>query len=242
MGTMLDTIENAIIPEQEAETEVQPGTAQPVDGIIETQLTQEITALWSDHVRLSTSRKATAKELRQIRASLAERLHEMKCLLSRPGRLGQWRGWLRQQGIPRSTADRLASRHAETLGIENGNVPSGAIPEPAKPTAEKLAETVWPSLKKVLTTGESVVEFIGCIAEVSGVPHEWREIGLMIFYPVPEAADGLPGSAVASPPTGSASQPSDEASAITEEPGEEIPATAAAAGETAAATSNGDVQ
>jgi hypothetical protein len=75
--------------------------------------------------------------------------------------------------------------------------------------------------QKVLTTGESVVEFIGCIAKVSGVPHEWREIGLMIFYPVPEAADGLPGSAIAFPPAGPASPPSDEASAITEEPAAE---------------------
>jgi hypothetical protein len=142
----------------------------------------------------------------------------MKSLLSRPGRGGQWRGWLRQRGIPRSTADRLVARHAETLCSHDENVLSGAISEPAKPTAEKLAETVWPSLKKVLVTAESVIEFIGRIAEVSGVPHEWREIGLMIFYPVPEATDGLPSSAIASPPAGPASQPSDEASAITEAP------------------------
>jgi hypothetical protein len=145
----------------------------------------------------------------------------MKSLLSRPGRGGQWRGWLKQRGIPRSTADRLVARHAETLCADGENVPTGAISEPAKPTAEKLAETVWPSLKKVLVTGESVVEFIGRIAKVSGVAHEWREIGLMIFYPVPEAADGLPGSAIAFPPAGPASPPSDEASAVTEEPAAE---------------------
>jgi hypothetical protein len=214
MGTMLEIVANALIPEAEA----QSGTTRPDGTEIETQLTEEISSLWSDHVRLSANHKTTAKELRQIRASLAERLAAMKSLLSRPGRGGQWRGWLKQRGIPRSTADRLVARHAETLCADNENVPTGAISEPAKPTAEKLAETVWPSLKKVLVTAESVIEFIGRIAEVSGVPHEWREIGLMIFYPVPEATDGLPSSAIASPPAGPASQPSDEASAITEAP------------------------
>ncbi len=239
MGTMLETIENTIIPEAEA----QPGTTQPDDGANETQPTQEISDLWSDHVRLSANHKTTAKELRQIRASLAERLAAMKSLLSRPGRGGQWRGWLRQRGIPRSTADRLVARHAETLCSHDENVLSGAISEPAKPTAEKLAETVWPSLRKVLTTGESVVEFIGCFAKVSGVAHEWREEGLMIFHAVPQAADGLPGSAIASPPTGPASQPSDEAPAITKEPGEETVMATPANEDVAliAATSNGDV-
>jgi len=108
-------------------------------------------------------------------------------------------------------------------------VPTGAISEPAKPTAEKLAETVWSSLTKVLTTTELVVEFLGSIAKISGVAHEWRQEGLMIFNPVPKAADGLPGSAIASPPTGPASQPSDEASEITDEPGEETPAAPPAA-------------
>ena len=238
MGTIVEIVENALIPEPEAEA--QSGTVQPDDGAIENQLTEEINTLWSSHVRLSTSRKATSKEMRQIRASLAERLYAMKSLLSCPGRGGQWRSWLRERGIPRSTADRLAARQAETLDGDNEeNVLTGAISEPAKPTAEKLAETVWPSLKKVLTTGESVVEFIGCIAEISGVGHEQREEGLVIFNLVGKPADDLPGSVSVAQPV---PQPSDEAPAITEEPGEEIPATAAAAGQTAAATSNGDVQ
>jgi hypothetical protein len=237
---MLEAIQNAIIPEPEPEAETQPGTTQPDDGTIETQLTQEISTLWSDHVRLSADRKATAKELRQIRASLAERLVAMKSLLSRPGRGGQWRSWLRERGIPRSTADRLVARHAETLCSHDENVPTGAISEPAKPAAEKLATTVWPSLRKVLTTGESVVEFIGCIAKVSGVAHEWRQEGLMIFNPVPRAADELSGSASATDP---APQLSDEVPAIAEEPGEETPAAPLVAAQPAAVAdaSNGDV-
>ena len=90
MGTMLEAIDNTIT--LEPKTEGQPGTAVADDSATENQLTAEITALWSDHVRLNGDRKATAKELRLIRARLAERLHEMKSLLSRPGCLGQWRG------------------------------------------------------------------------------------------------------------------------------------------------------
>src|ERR1039458_2637432 len=123
MDALVEAIQDVVVAEQETAT--QPDLAQPVDTIIETQLTEEISALWSDHLRLSADRKATAKDLRQVRAILAERLHAMKSLLSRPGRGGEWRGWLRQQAIPRSTADRLVSRHAETLGERN--VTSGGI-------------------------------------------------------------------------------------------------------------------
>jgi hypothetical protein len=233
MGTMLDTIENAIIPEQEAGTETQPGTTQPDDGAIETQLTEEISTLWSDHVRLSASRKTTSKELRQIRASLAERLHAMKSLLSHPGRGGQWRGWLKQRGIPRSTADRLVARHAETLGSDNeGNVPTGAISNSPEESAEQLAKSVWQRFRKVLATDECVIRFIGCIAEISGVGHEQRAEGLVILKPAPKAAAELPESASATDP---APQPSDGGDVSTEEPAAEAAATPPAAGQVAAA-------
>lgn len=109
---MLETIQNAITPESETGIETQSITTQADDSTFENQLTVEIKTLWSDNVRLSSDRKATAKELRQIRASLAERLYAMKSLLSRPGRGGQWRSWLKERGIPRSSADRLCDRHA----------------------------------------------------------------------------------------------------------------------------------
>ncbi len=237
MGTIVEIVENALISEPEAEA--QPGTVQPDGTANETQLAEEISTLWSSHVRLSADRKATGKELRQIRVSLAAKLYAMKSLLSRPGRLGQWRGWLRQQGIPRSTADRLVSRHAETLVGDNGNVPTGAISEPGEANAEKLAKDVWLRIGKLLTTHESILRFIGCIVTASGIAHEQREEGLVIFNLARKPADELPGSVSVAQPV---PQPSDEAPAITEEPGEEIPATAAAAGQTAAATSNGDVQ
>ena len=149
MDAMVDAIQMVIAAEPGTET--QPNPTQPDDGIIETQLTEEISGLWTEHTRLSADRRATAKDLRKIRASLAERLAAMKSLLSRPGRLGQWRGWLRQRGIPRSTADRLVSRHAETLCAENENVPTGAASEQAKPAPEKLAATPYTRRAQAVT-------------------------------------------------------------------------------------------
>jgi hypothetical protein len=215
---MLETVENNIVHELEPEAEAQPGTTQPDDSTNENQLTEEISTLWSDHVRLSASRKTTSKELRQIRASLTERLHAMKSLLSHPGRGGQWRGWLKQRGIPRSTADRLVSRYSETLCSRDENVPTGAISGPGEADAEKLAKNVWLRIGKLLTTHESILRFIGCIVTASGVAHEQREEGLVIFNLVGKPADDLPGSVSVAQPV---PQPSDEAPAITEKPAAE---------------------
>jgi hypothetical protein len=259
MDAIVDAVQDVVTAEQEAVA--QPGTAQPDDGATETRLTQEISELWSSHLRLSGDRKATSKELRLVRARLAERLLAMKQILCRAGRAGQWRSWLRQQHIPRSTADRLAMRHAETLGGDDGNVPTGAIPEPATPTAEKLAKVVWSSsLKKVLVTGESVFQFLASIAQISGIPHEQRQEGLMIFNPVPKAADEVPASAPAAdpapqPPEGGnaipaeasaaepAPQPSGETPGSIEQPAAETTAAPTEVGleATAAETSNGNV-
>ena len=253
---MVETVENNVA--QEPQAEAQPGTTQPDDSAIENQLTQEITTLWSDHVRLSTDRKTTAKELRQIRARLAERLHEMKSLLCRPdrGRASQWRGWLRQQGIPRSTADRLVARYDETLCRHSESMPSGAPSEPVPLTVEELAKGVWQRVGKILSTDELVVRFIGCIAEISGVGHEQRDEGLLIFKPAPKAADEVPASAPAAgpapqPPQGGnaipaetsaaepAPQPSCETPASIEQPAAETAATPPAAEQAAAAADAG---
>jgi hypothetical protein len=53
MATMVETIQNAIIPE--LEVDAQPGTTQPDDSTNENQLTEEINTLWSNHLRLSAS-------------------------------------------------------------------------------------------------------------------------------------------------------------------------------------------
>ena len=236
MDALVEAIQDVVIAEPE--TEVQPDQTQPDESAVEMQLTEEINTLWSDHVRLSANRRVTARELRQIRSTLAERLYEMKSLLSRPGRGGQWRSWLREKGINRSTADRLCDRHAETLGI--GNAPSEAITEPTVTAAEKLASVVWSRFRKVLVSDEVFIDFIGRIAELAGFGHEQRAEGFVIFKLVPKAPVESPESAPATVP---APQPSDEVTAIAEEPREEPAAASTELGlaVVAAETSSGDV-
>lgn len=194
-------------------TTAEPGSEE------EQKLAEEIARLWEVHAQAKTSVKKTKAELKAIRERLSERLYEMKQLLARPGRNGQWSAWLKEHKISRASADRLVQRFAATLpGHES---PHEAASSQPIGTAEELARGVWPSFRKVLSTHQAVVEFLGCIAEISGVPHEWREEGLVIFNPVPKAADELPGSAS---PTDHTCQPSDEAAAMTEEPAVETAA------------------
>ncbi len=260
MDAILYAVQDIVAAEPDAGE--QQGTAQPDDGATETRLKEEITTLWSEHTRLSADRRATSKELRLLRARLAERLHEMKSLLCRPdrGRASQWQGWLRQQGIPRSTADRLVARYDETLCRHGESMPSGAPSEPGPPTVEELAKGVWQHVGKILSTDELVVRFIGWIAEISGVGHEQRDEGLLIFKPTPKAADEATASALAAgtapqPPQGGnampaetsaaepAPQPSCETSAAIERPAAKTAATPTEIGleATAAETSNGNV-
>ena len=175
----------------EPDPEVQPDPAQPDDVAIETQLTQEISVLWSDHLRLSANHKTTAKELRQLRAALAERLYAVKNLLARPGRGGEWRGWLRERAIPRSTADRLVSRHAENLGNENGNVLSGAISE-GEDTVEQMVQSVLPRLKRTLPDTQAVFKFIAAVGGAFGLRAETTEDCLMLSQPKTEQSEHSP--------------------------------------------------
>ena len=259
MDVILDAVQDIVATEPKDGT--QPGTVQPDDGETEARLKEEITTLWTEHTRLSADRKVTSKELRLLRARLAQRLYQMKSLLSRPGRGGEWRGWLRERGIPRSSADRLVARYAEGLGTgRQEELHTEAIPEPATPTAERLAASVWSSLKKVLVTGESVVQFIGHLVTAAGVAHEWRSDGLMILNPVAQAADGATGTSEAAGPAPQSSvggeanpadapaadhvpQPSGETPAATEGPAAEAAAAPTEAGLAAAPadTGNGNV-
>lgn len=210
----VESTKGVTMPEPEPQPVPQPTAIQDEDAAAESRLTEEISTLWTQHTELSGTRKSTAKELRLVRTRLAGMLYQMKALVCRPemGRASQWRGWLRQQGIPRSTADRLVARHGEMLGAHSESVLSGPTSEQAETAAEKLAKSVWHRIGKLLTTGDSVIQFVGQIAELSGVGHEQRAEGLMIFIPVPEVTNDVPGSAPATDP---APQLSGEVPAIT---------------------------
>lgn len=183
MDAMVDAIQDVVTAEPAVE--VPQVSAQPDDAIVETRLAQEISTLWLDHARLSANRKATAKQLRQVRARLAERLYAMKSLLSHPGRGGEWRGWLREQGIPRSTADGLVARHAETLRADDQNVPTRAIKQ-SQDTVEQLVQSLLPRLRRKLPDARALFRFIAALAEAFGLASVDSEDCIWVCEPGPE--------------------------------------------------------
>ena len=116
------------------DTVMEPGSEE------EQKLAEEIARLWEVHVQAKGVVKKTRDELKAIWERLSERLYEMKQLLARPGRNGQWSAWLKERHISRATADRLVQRFSATL--PGFKLPHESIPRPSKEAAEELARGV----------------------------------------------------------------------------------------------------
>ena len=108
--------------------------------------------------------KQESQTLRALRAELGERLFAMKQLLARPGRGGQWSGWLEKRHIPRATADSLVQKHEQLLNPDN-NCLTDAISEPTEAEIQKLLNGVLPKLRRVLRTPDSVGRFIQLVTQ-----------------------------------------------------------------------------
>jgi hypothetical protein len=126
----------------------------------EAQLTNEIADMWRIHSQSRAALHKTRAELQQIRTELSRRLHELKTVLSRPGRGGAWSSFLDAQAIPRSTADRLVRTHEKALNTGGENCANEQIPEPTEVTVRRYFSALWPRLSRILTTRESIEMFI----------------------------------------------------------------------------------
>lgn len=128
--------------------------------LTEARLTSRISELWQVHIEAQSAIHKTRDGLKVIRIHLGRRLHELKAVLSRPGRGGEWSAFLASSGIPRSTADRLVRSHEGTLTCASENCSTGATDEPIDATVRRKAESLWPRLSRLLTTSESFEMFI----------------------------------------------------------------------------------
>jgi hypothetical protein len=122
-------------------------------------LGDEIAGLWSAHLNAKNAARATNKELRAIRAMLGEQLCRMKDVLAKPGRDGQWSGFLREHRIPRATADRLVACHERFLNPD-ANRPIEADSEPTEDEVKKIFTSVWRKLRRTLRSRQSLLLFI----------------------------------------------------------------------------------
>jgi hypothetical protein len=154
------------------EEEKKTGSGTPEEFQHETALAGEIKELWSSQKFRASSLRSSRKELEAIRTSLSKRLYNLKHLLVRTGREGKWTDFLRQQDIPRTTADRYVDKWKRSISPEPEKRTSGAIEEP---TAEEIAlmiKKLRPRLARQLTTPSSINLFIaelGAALEI-GVP------------------------------------------------------------------------
>ena len=125
----------------------------------ENDLGESIASLWFAHGNAKSAARATKEELRILRTKLGEQLHEMKKMLVRPGRDGQWSGFLREHNIPRASADRLVERHLRSLNTD-ANLLTEPVSEPTEEAVQKLFASVWPKLRRTLRSRQSVDLFI----------------------------------------------------------------------------------
>jgi hypothetical protein len=126
------------------------------------ELEEAITGLWSAHAIAKRTARVTNEELRNIRARLGEQLSELKRVLAKPGRGGQWSSFLEERQIPRATADRLGARHLRSLDPD-ANCLAESNREPTDEEVQKLFIGVWPRLRPTLTTQHSVHLFINLL-------------------------------------------------------------------------------
>jgi hypothetical protein len=150
---MLEMIEVTNTTESLA-TDFTPEATDP-----QTEIGEAITNLWSAHLNAKNTARVTNQELRTIRAKLGEQLSEMKLILSKPGRDGQWSGFLRERNIPRATADRLVERHLRSLNPDE-NCATEELSEPTEEEIKKLFAAVWPKLRRTLRSRQSVDLFV----------------------------------------------------------------------------------
>jgi hypothetical protein len=134
-------------------------TPEAMESQNERTLGDEIASLWFSHVNAKSAARATNEELGLIRAKLGEQLCEMKQILAKPGRDGQWSGFLRERNIPRATADRLVGRHLRSLNPDE-NCVTEDVSEPTDEDVQKLFIAAWPKLRRTLRSRESLQLFV----------------------------------------------------------------------------------
>jgi len=149
----------------------------------ETALTEQIAQLWRLHSDYKGSIKSQTENLRSLRAELGKRLAEMKGLLARPGRNGQWSTWLKERQISRATADRLVGKYERSLNPDANRL-TESIPEPTEEEIQNLFDNVAPKLRRVLRTPVSVYRFIDLMTSSFALDRKATEEGLVIVKPL----------------------------------------------------------
>ncbi len=166
----------------------EPETPAPEDAAQdEAALTAEISELWRLHTDYKGSIKNQTENLRTLRSELGKLLHQMKALLAKPGRSGQWSSWLKQHKIARATADRLALKFERSLNPD-ANCLNESIFEPTDQEIRSLLDKVAPKLRRVLRTRVSVYRFLDLLTISFALDRKDTEEGIVVVKPAQQTA------------------------------------------------------
>jgi hypothetical protein len=126
----------------------------------EIQLEASLELLWSSQKTKTSSLRRSRQSLELLRVKLSAELHHYKQLLSQTGRGGRWTAFLEAHNIPRATADRYVKKHEQSLMPLPTKCLAGAISVPTHDEILGLVKKFKPKLVSVLTTAESVAQFV----------------------------------------------------------------------------------
>ena len=199
---MLETTEQVHTPEfLDAPISETPQADDPSQD--EGVLTSKIGQLWQMHGEYQKSIKHETEQLRALRNELGKLFHQIKELLARPGRNGQWSAWLKEREIPRATADRLALRYERSLH-PHANCLTESISEPTEEEIQKVFFKVLPKLRRVLRTPQGLYRFVDLLTlAFDGAGRRVTEDGILLTKPSQNAMskEFLAGEIVAEPQT-----------------------------------------
>ena len=106
----------------------------------------------------------------------------MKGLLARPGRNGQWSGWLKQNHLSRATADRLVAKYEQSLNRDS-NCLTAQFTEPTDEEIQSLFDKIAPKLRRVLRTPQSTYRFAELLVSSLALESEDTEEGFTVLKP-----------------------------------------------------------
>ena len=117
----------------------------------------------------------------------------MKQILAKPGRDGQWSGFLREHNIPRATADRLVIRHLRSVNPDANRL-SEPVSEPTEEEVQRLFSSILPRLRRLLRTPNSVYSFVSMLTSSYGTCRRVTDEGILVLKVAQqEPSAGQPG-------------------------------------------------
>jgi hypothetical protein len=172
---MLDVTENTKV---DRDVPAQPNT------VTESMLAAEIATLWTEHRDSKANVRRTRAELKALRRDLGEKLHQMKSLLVCTGRGGGWASYLRSQKLPLATADRYVQEHEARLSSPTTKLVNEELSEPTPDEIRQFAQKLLPKLCRVLTTQQSVYEFVHeLVQHIPAADGRATECGVEVLRP-----------------------------------------------------------